>query len=86
MFLFLIPNHQFPWKGDDFQAFIPNSAGALDMLLRVTADEVITGTILIHQTEEYLLDARTLLIDGIIQRINQMIHTLYYLLLIQQSL
>ena len=53
------------------------------MLLRVTADEVITGTILIHQTEEYLLDARTLLIDGIIQRINQMIHTLYHLLLIQ---
>ena len=83
MFLFLLPNHQFPREGDDFQAFIPNSAGALDMLLRVAADEIITGAILIHQTEEHFLDAGTFLIDGIIQRIDQMIHTLYHLLLIQ---
>ena len=83
MFLFLLPNHQFPWEGDDFQAFVPDAAGALDMLQRVTADEVITGAILVHQTKEHFLDAGTLLIDGIIQRIYQMIHTLYHLLLIQ---
>ena len=53
------------------------------MLQSVTADEVVTGAILIHHTEEHLLDAGTLLIDGVIQRINQMIHTLYHLLLIQ---
>ena len=53
------------------------------MLLRVTADEIVTGAILIHHTEEHLLDAGTFLIDGVIQRINQMIHTLYHLLLIQ---
>ena len=56
------------------------------MLLRVAADEVITGTILVHHTEEHFFDAGTLLIDGVIQRINQMIHTLYHLLLILQSL
>ena len=53
------------------------------MLQRVTADEVVTGAILVHQTKEHFLDAGTLLIDGIVQRINQMIHTLYHLLLIQ---
>jgi len=53
------------------------------MLLRVTADEIITGAIFIHHTEEHFFDAGTLLIDGVIQRINQMIHTLYHLLLIQ---
>ena len=66
MFLFLLPNHQFSWEGDDFQAFVPDAAGAKDMLLGVTADEVVTGTILIHHTEEHLLDAGTLLIDGIV--------------------
>ena len=86
MFLFLLPNHQFSWEGDDFQAFVPDATGALDMLQRVTADEVITGAILVHHTEKHFLDAGTLLIDGVIQRINQMIHTLYHLLLILQSL
>ncbi len=66
----LFPNHQFPWKGDDFQTFVPDSAGALDMLLGVATDEIVTGAILIHHTEEYLLDAGTFLIDGVIQRIN----------------
>ena len=66
MFLFLLPNHQFPREGDDFQAFIPNSAGALDMLLRVTADKVITGSVFIHQTEKHFLDTGTFLIDGIV--------------------
>ena len=83
MFLFLLPNHQFSWEGDDFQAFVPDAARALDMLQRVTADKIITGAILVHQTKEHFLDAGTLLIDGVIQRINQMIHTLYHLLLIQ---
>ena len=83
MFLFLLPNHQFPREGDDFQAFVPDAAGAKEMLLRVAADEIVTGRVLIHQTEEHLLDAGTLLIDGVIQRINQMIHTIYHLLLIQ---
>ena len=83
MFLFLLPNHQFPREGDDFQAFVPDAAGAKEMLLRVTADEIITGAIFIHHTEEHFFDAGTLLIDGVIQRINQMIHTLYHLLLIQ---
>ena len=86
MFPLFLPNHQFPREGDDFQAFVPDAARALDMLQSVTADEVITGAILVHHTEEQLLDAGTLLIDGVIQRINQMIHTLYYLLLILQSL
>ena len=56
MFLFLLPNHQFSWEGDNFQAFVPDAAGALDMLQRVTADEVITGAILVHHTEKHFLE------------------------------
>ena len=50
----------------------------------MTTDDIITGRIFIHQFEKHLLDARTFLIDGIIERIHQMVHALDNLLLIHQ--
>ena len=45
------------------------------MLLGMTADDVIAGSIFIHHAKKHFLDTGTFLIDGIIQRINQVIHT-----------
>ena len=52
------------------------------MLLRVTADDVIAGRVFIHHAKEHFLDTRAFLVDGIIQRVNQMIHTLNDLLFV----
>ena len=44
------------------------------MFLRVAADEIVAGSIFIHHIKKYLFDARALLVDGVIERINQMIY------------
>ena len=54
------------------------------MLLRMAADDVIARRVFIHQFKKHLLDARTLLVDGIVEGIHQMIHTLDDFLLIHQ--
>ena len=45
------------------------------MLLRMTADEVTAGPVFVHQLQKSLLDARALLVDGIVQWIHQFVHT-----------
>ena len=50
------------------------------MFLCMAADDIIAGSVLVHHIEEHFLDARALLIDGIIKRINQVVHTLYDLI------
>ena len=52
------------------------------MLLRVTADDVIAGRVFIHHAKEHFLDTRAFLVDGIIQRVDQVFHTLNDLLLV----
>ena len=74
--------HQLPRQGDNFQSFIPDAAGACEMLLRVTADDVIAGRVFIHHAKEHFLDTRAFLVDGIIQRVDQVFHTLNDLLLV----
>lgn len=37
-------------------------------------DDIIVGLVFVHQVRESCLDARTLLVDGIIKRVRQAIH------------
>ena len=55
------------------------------MLAITTTYNVIRGTIFIHQRQKDILDARTLLIDGIIERINEPINCFYHLYSIEPS-
>ena len=49
----------------------------------MTAYDVVASSILVHHVEQYLLYARALFVDGIVERVNQMVHTLYYLVPVQ---
>ena len=42
----------------------------------VAADDVVTGGIFVHQREERVFDARTFLVDGVVERIHQMFDAL----------
>ena len=48
----------------------------------MAADNVVAGRVLVHHLKEYLLDTRALFIDGIVKRIDQMIHALQDLFLV----
>ena len=74
--LFWFHDHQVAREGDDFQAFVPDAGRADDVFLGVAADDVIAGSVLVHHFEEHLLDARTLLVDGVVERIHEMVHAL----------
>ena len=45
------------------------------MFLSMAADDIIVGGILIHHIKEDLFDTWALLVDGVIERINQMIYS-----------
>ena len=77
-------NHQFSWQGDDLQALIPDAGGTCDVALGVAANDVVARGIFVHHVEENLLDTRAFLIDGIVERIHEMIHALDDLFLVHQ--
>ena len=44
------------------------------MALDMAIDDVVVGLVFVHQVRESCLDARTLLVDGIVKRVCQAIH------------
>ena len=47
---------------------------ACDVFSGVTTDDVVAGHVLIHHLQEDFLDARALFVDGIVQRIYQVVN------------
>ena len=65
---------KFPWEIDDFQPLEPELHGRALVALYMAIDDIIVGLVFVHQVRESCLDARTLLVDGIIKRVRQAIH------------
>ena len=65
---------KFPWEIDDFQPLEPEFHGRALVALYMAIDDIIVGLVFVHQVRESCLDARTLLVDGIIKRVRQAIH------------
>ena len=75
----LFVDHQLPWQGDDFQAAEPATGrGGVDAL-SLAADDVVAGRVVVHEYCEGRLDARALLVDGIVKRIGEPLHRLPHL-------
>lgn len=49
------------------------------MTVDIATDDVVTGTVFVHQLEECLLDARTLFVDGIVEWIDEMVDAFFNL-------
>ena len=65
---------KFPWEIDDFQPLEPELHGRALVAFYMAIDDIIVGLVFVHQVRESCLDARTLLVDGIIKRVRQAIH------------
>lgn len=59
-------DHQVPWQGDDLQATKPAAWRRRGDALRLAANDVVAGRIVVHEGCEGRLDARALLVDGIV--------------------
>lgn len=67
-------DYKFPREVDDFQSLEPELHGRALVALDMAIDDVVVGLVFVHQVKESCLDARTLLVDGIIKRDRQAIH------------
>ena len=67
-------DYKFSWEIDYLQPLEPELHGRALVALDMAIDDIIVGLVFVHQVRESCLDARTLLVDGIIKRVRQAIH------------
>ena len=78
----LLPHHELAGQGDDLEALEPYARGAGHMLCGVSADDVVAGAVFVHEFREHLLDARAFLVDGVVERVGEVVHGVQNLVLV----
>ena len=66
----MLPDDQLAGQCDDFQAAKPDAFGVGEVLLRVATDDVVTRGIFVHERQKNVFDARTFLVDGVVERVD----------------
>ena len=80
-----LKHYEMPGKIDYFQTLIPCFGGCGGVNPCMTGDDVVAGRILVHHVKECSLYAGAFLVDGIVERVGEMIHTIVNLCRVHHS-